>query len=181
LAHYSALLVSPGQQGHGIGHELLKRTFEHAEKTKATVKALITFTFNSVSHGLYIRHGLFPRCPIYNFKVAREAVVSNSRGALLRCAPLTNTVSHLRSLAKIDAQALGVSRAKHHRFLTEDSTTRGILLYRGVKSHRTPTPCFACKNDPSDGAETRRRGAADSGAEPVLAGAIGEREIMRGS
>ena len=65
------LFVSPGQQGRGIGQELLKRTFEHAKKTKAAVKALITFTFNSVSQGLYIRHGLFPRCPIYNFKVAR--------------------------------------------------------------------------------------------------------------
>jgi ribosomal protein S18 acetylase RimI-like enzyme len=125
------LFVSPGQQGRGIGQELLKRTFEHAEKAKAAVKALITFTFNNVSQGLYIRHGLFPRCPIYNFKVARETVVSNSRGALLRCAPLKNTVSHLRSLAKIDAQVLGVSRAKHHRFLTEDGTTKGILLYRG--------------------------------------------------
>ena len=125
------LFVSPGQQGHGIGHELLKRTYEHAEKTKATVKALITFTFNSVSQGLYIRHGLFPRCPIYNFEVAREAVVSNSRGALLRCAPLKNTVSHLRSLAKIDEQALGISRAKHHRFLIDDGKTRGVLLYMG--------------------------------------------------
>jgi GNAT superfamily N-acetyltransferase len=98
------LFVSPGQQGRGIGQELLKRTFEHAKKTKAAVKALITFTFNNVSQGLYIRHGLFPRCPIYNFKVAREAMVSSSRGALLRCAPLKNTVSHLGSLAKIDAQ-----------------------------------------------------------------------------
>src|ERR1700730_13497549 len=75
------LFVSPGQQGRGIGQELLKRTFEHAKKTKAAVKALITFTFNNVSQGLYIRHGLFPRCPIYNFKVAREAMVSSSREA----------------------------------------------------------------------------------------------------
>src|SRR5580658_9696181 len=54
-----------------------------------------------------------------------------------------------------------------------------VVFTLPVKSHPTPTPCFARKNDPSDGAETRRRGAADSGAEPGLAGAIGEREIMR--
>ena len=52
---------------------------------------------------------------------------------------------------------------------------------KGVKSHPTPTPCLACKNDPCDGAET-------GGAEPQIAeqsrswrAAIGEREVMRGS
>ena len=50
-----------------------------------------------------------------------------------------------------------------------------------VKSHRTPTPRFATKHDPSDGAET-------GGAEPQIAeqsrswrAGIGEREAMRGS
>jgi len=50
-----------------------------------------------------------------------------------------------------------------------------------VKSHRTPTPRFASKHDPCDGAET-------GGAEPQIAeqsrswrAAIGEREAMRGS
>jgi hypothetical protein len=50
-----------------------------------------------------------------------------------------------------------------------------------VKSHPTPTPRLARKNDPSDVAET-------GGAEPQIAeqsrswrAAIGEREVMRGS
>ena len=50
-----------------------------------------------------------------------------------------------------------------------------------VKSRPTPTPRFAFKNDPSDGAET-------GGAEPQIAeqsrswrAAIGEQEVMRGS
>src|SRR5476651_2349341 len=59
------LFVAPDQQGRGIGNELLKRTFEHAKKSGATNRALITFTFNTVSQGLYIRNGLFPRLPIY--------------------------------------------------------------------------------------------------------------------
>ena len=53
-------------------------------------------------------------------------------------------------------------------------------LHSVVKSHPTPTPRFASKNDPSDGAET-------GGAEPQVVeqsrswrAAIGEREIMRG-
>src|SRR5689334_10681431 len=53
------LFVSPGRQAHGIGRELLTRTLYQAQKTKAGTKALITFTFNTVSQGLYMRHGLF--------------------------------------------------------------------------------------------------------------------------
>jgi hypothetical protein len=37
----------------------------------------------------------------------------------------------LRNLAEIDAQALGVSREKHHRYLIKDKATKGILLYDG--------------------------------------------------
>jgi len=54
------LFVSPDHQGRGIGDTLLKRTFEHAAKADADNKALITFTFNTVSQGLYIRRGLYP-------------------------------------------------------------------------------------------------------------------------
>jgi hypothetical protein len=125
------LFVSPGQQGAGIGQELLKRTFGHAEKTHAVTKALITFTFNIVSQGLYIRHGLFPRCPIYNFKVQRETLMDCLQSTQLRCVPIENTASHLHSLAEIDAQVLGVSRAKHHRHLIEDGATRGVMLHAG--------------------------------------------------
>ena len=70
------LFVAPGQQGRGVGNELLARTFEHARKVGATNKSLITFTFNVVSQGLYIRHGMFPRLPIYLFSVARDALMT---------------------------------------------------------------------------------------------------------
>src|SRR5215469_17929835 len=57
------LFVAPGYQGNRIGGELLARTFEHARKAGATNRCLITFTFNVVSQGLYIRHGMLPRLP----------------------------------------------------------------------------------------------------------------------
>jgi ribosomal protein S18 acetylase RimI-like enzyme len=125
------LFVSPGQQGRGIGNELIKRTLEHARKSGAANKALITFTFNTVSQGLYIRHGLFPRFPIYNFSVTREHLMSRLRGAQLRCVPLEETASHLHSLAQSDARTLGISREKHHKYLINDGATRGVLLYAG--------------------------------------------------
>ena len=123
------LFVSAGTQGRGIGSELLKRTMQHAQKARATNMALITFTFNTVSQGLYIRHGLLPRFPIYFVKVERDVLVGRLQSSQLRCVPLQNTISHLQSLARIDAQALGLSREKHHRFLINSNAMRGVALY----------------------------------------------------
>jgi GNAT superfamily N-acetyltransferase len=125
------LFVRPEQQGRGIGNELLKRTLQQAQKTGAANKALITFTFNTVSQGLYIRHGLFPRTPIYNLNVSREILLGRLQGEQLRAEPIENSPSHLEDLACIDAAALNLSRAKHHKFLLADTTMKGILLYAG--------------------------------------------------
>ena len=122
------LFVSPGHQGRGIGNELLKRTLDHAQKRGTTNRALITFTFNTVSQGLYIRHGMFPRLPIYNFKVARKLLIDRLQGAQLRYVPLEEKPSHLHSLAHIDERALGVTREKHHRHLISDSGIRGVIF-----------------------------------------------------
>jgi ribosomal protein S18 acetylase RimI-like enzyme len=129
------LFVSPGHQGRSIGNELLKRTFEHARKSGATNRALITFTFNTVSQGLYIRNGLFPRFPIYNFSVARDLLMDRLRGGpQFRHVPLTETASDLDKIAQIDGRVLGVSREKHHRYLINDKATRGVGLYIGDDS-----------------------------------------------
>jgi ribosomal protein S18 acetylase RimI-like enzyme len=125
------LFVAPSHQGHGVGNELLKRTLNHAQKAGATNKALITFTFNTVSQGLYIRHGMFPRLPVYNLSVTREVLKSRVRGQQLRCVPLEDTASHLLDLDRIDARALGLSRKKHHRYLIKDGATKGFILYAG--------------------------------------------------
>jgi GNAT superfamily N-acetyltransferase len=124
------LFVSPAQQGSGIGGELINRTWEPAQNKGATDKALITFTFNTVSQGLYLRHGMFPRFPIYFFSVASERL-KGLEGPQFRYMKLEETGSHLRLLADIDARTLGVSREKHHRYLINDQSTTGVLLYRG--------------------------------------------------
>jgi GNAT superfamily N-acetyltransferase len=123
------LFVSPGHQGRGIGRELLKRTLDHAQKNGATNRALITFTFNAVSQALYIRYGMFPRLPIYNFNVRRDLLMERLKGAQLHYAPLEDKASHLRSVAHIDEQVLGVSREKHHRHLINESGIRGVIFY----------------------------------------------------
>jgi ribosomal protein S18 acetylase RimI-like enzyme len=125
------LFVSPGHQGRGIGHELLQRTLEHFRKSGATHGALITFAFNTVSQGLYLKYGLFPRFPIYNFSIARERLLGRLEGPQLRPVRLEETAADLRGLARIDAEALGVSREKHHRYLINDAATKGYGLYAG--------------------------------------------------
>jgi GNAT superfamily N-acetyltransferase len=125
------LFVSPGQQGRGIGNELLSRTFQHARQSGAVHRALITFTFNTVSQGLYLKNGLLPRCPVYMFSVPRERLSGRVPGPQFEHARLADTAPHLRELAGIDAQALGTSRKKHHRFLLNDRSTRAFALYDG--------------------------------------------------
>lgn len=125
------LFVDPAQQGRGIGNELLKRTFEHAKKSGAAHKALITFAFNRVSQGLYIRHGLFPKMPIYFLGAARERVMAGAPKSPLRGAPIDATAAQMNSLAEIDIRAIGTAREKHHRYLLDESGTVGVILSAG--------------------------------------------------
>jgi GNAT superfamily N-acetyltransferase len=125
------LFVSPDHQGHRIGNELIKRTLEHAEKAGAANKVLITFAFNKVSQGLYLRHGLFPRFPIYSFSVAREHLSARLQGPRFDCSPLEEDAASLRRMSLADERVLGVSREKHHRYLNSDSRTKGFDLYDG--------------------------------------------------
>jgi GNAT superfamily N-acetyltransferase len=124
------LFVSPARQGQGIGNELLKRTLHQAQKAGATSRALITFTFNRVSQALYIRHGIFPRMPIYFFSVPSEKLQDRLQEARYRSVPIADLNSDLDRLAQIDMQALGVSRRKHHKFLIADSANKCHLLYK---------------------------------------------------
>ena len=124
------LFVSPDQQGGGIGNELIKRTWEPAQRKGAANKALITFTFNTVSQGLYLRYGMFLRFPVYFFSVASERLAARFKDERFQYVPLE--ASNLSYLAEIDARALGVSREKHHRYLINEKATKGVLFYDGT-------------------------------------------------
>jgi GNAT superfamily N-acetyltransferase len=121
------LFISPERQNQGIGHALISRTMDQARKSGAKTKALITFAFNRASQSLYIRHGLFPQLPVYFFAGARDQL--RLPPERLPSAPLSLSAAHLRDLDAIDAAVLGVSRAKHHRYLLEDAATKGLLLH----------------------------------------------------
>lgn len=123
------LFIAPRMQGSGIGTELLRRSLQHADQAAAKVRALITFAFNTVSQGLYIRHGMFPRLPVYMFNIDRERIVNLRLRAAMKYRPAAASSSDLGTLAAIDLSALEVSREKHHKFLLDDPAMKGFLLY----------------------------------------------------
>lgn len=125
------LFVDHAQQGRGIGNELLQRTLEHARKSGAADKALITFTFNRVSQGLYIRHGFFPKTPVYFFGARREEMMAGLPRPRLRTIAIDDTTADMKRLAEIDARAVGVAREKHHRYLLNSPGTTGVMLCAG--------------------------------------------------
>lgn len=125
------LFIAPRMQGSGIGRELLRRALHHANQAGATTRALITFTFNTVSQGLYMRHGMFPRLPVYMFNVERKALANASPAVGLEFRRAEASESDVAILAALDTGALGVSREKHHKYLLNDQTLKGFLLYDG--------------------------------------------------
>ena len=125
------LFVAPDHQGQGIGNELLGRTLRHASQAGASEKRLITFAFNVVSQGLYVRHGLLPRTPIHLCRAARESLASRERGQMLRTTRIRGTASDLEILRRLDVAAVGVSREKHHRYLLGDPEIEGMFLEDG--------------------------------------------------
>jgi GNAT superfamily N-acetyltransferase len=125
------LFIAPRMQGSGIGSELLKRTLQHADQAAAKIRALITFTFNTVSQGLYVRYGMFPRLPIYMFNVDRDRVVSGRRRSHMKYKLIERSSPDLGTLAAIDLSVLGVSREKHHEYLLNDREMKGLLFYKG--------------------------------------------------
>ncbi|MGB3436111.1 N-acetyltransferase family protein [Achromobacter sp.] len=125
------LFVAPGRQGQGIGDQLLRRTLAQASQAGASEKCLITFAFNLVSQGLYVRHGLLPRVPIHLCRVERESLALQTRGAAFRATPIEQTGADLDALRKLDAAALGIAREKHHRYLLGDASIKGVFLNDG--------------------------------------------------
>ena len=123
------LFVAPQLQGSGIGRELLGQAFDHAVQNGAKTRALITFTFNTVSQGLYIRHGMFPRLPLTIVSVDRSKVRATDFGAPFLYRAIEP--ADMAALVDLDRSALGVSREKHHAYLASEPTMKGFLLREG--------------------------------------------------
>lgn len=125
------LFVASDRQGQGIGNELLERTLQHASEAGATEKALITFAFNVVSQGLYVRHGMFPRMLIHLCTAQRVSLQDHVQASTLHATPIQATAADLAALREFDLATLGVSREKHHQYLLGRPRMKGVFLEEG--------------------------------------------------
>lgn len=121
------LFVDPAVQGEGVGGELLRRVFAQADATGATTRALITFAFNTVSLGLYARHGMFARLPLHMMSGERETVAAALPETGLVSARLEAGGAYEAALDALDIGALGAQR----RWLREDPAMTGHVFLRG--------------------------------------------------
>jgi ribosomal protein S18 acetylase RimI-like enzyme len=121
------LFILPEYQGQGVGGELMRRTLSHAQKNDVDNRALITFAYNRVSIGLYAKHGLFPREPLYTVGVAREALAERVAEEFA-WTTLNDSRSHATALSRIDEASLGLSREKHHHYLLTEGAVTGVLF-----------------------------------------------------
>lgn len=127
------LFVLPQYQGRGVGDTLLQRTLDQARKHEVDNRALITFSFNRASIGLYVKHGLFPRQPIYVVSAPRARLAGRPATHDLAWTPIDGDRAYAATLRQIDEAALGVVRDLHHRYLRSEPAVKGFLLEQGGK------------------------------------------------
>ena len=127
--YLAQLFVEPGKQARGVGGELLQKTLLHAERLKATNRALITFAFNTSSIGLYTKHGLYPRQPLFRISAPASEVQRRLRSSRYALRPIAARAP-VDWLGQIDSDILGFRRDRHHEFLLRTDAT-GFRIEEG--------------------------------------------------
>jgi len=122
------LFVLPEYQGRGVGNALMQRTLEHARVNKVENRALISFAYNRVSIGLYVRHGLFPRMPLYMVSAPRDALARRIKIEGPRWRALTDSAADMDAVDRVDGAAVGFARSKQHHFLGQQSALTGMAF-----------------------------------------------------
>jgi ribosomal protein S18 acetylase RimI-like enzyme len=127
--YLAQLFIEPGKQARGVGGELLQKTLHHAERLKATNRALITFAFNTSAIGLYTKYGLYPRQPLYRISAPASVVQRRLRSSRYACSPIAVGAA-VDWLGQIDSDILGFRRDRHHEYLLRTDAT-GFRIEEG--------------------------------------------------
>lgn len=114
--------VLPGQQSAGVGAELLARAFPAAGASRRFIIA----TSDARALARYLKAGVYPRFPIYEFRRAPQAVAAKSD---LRFAPMAPAGDDSERLAAIDQAVLGYRRNALHAWLATQRA--GFMAWRG--------------------------------------------------
>jgi GNAT superfamily N-acetyltransferase len=124
------LFIRPGTQASGVGRALLSKTLEQAQRNDADNRALITLAYNSVSTGLYVRHGMYPREPLYLTRAPASTVARHLATTTGYDAVPVSPFEPPQWIGEIDEEVLGFRRDSHHRFLLSASPARAISIDR---------------------------------------------------
>ena len=120
LRELTEFFVLPGEQSRGVGGELLARAFP---RDGARRRAIIATT-DQRALARYLRAGVYPRSPIYEFVRQAEPMNVATDLAIEPAAPSPTTLAELRS---VDLAVLGHARDADHAFLADN---RRSFLYR---------------------------------------------------
>ncbi|MGQ0604780.1 MAG: GNAT family N-acetyltransferase [Anaerolineales bacterium] len=113
--------VLPGQQSAGVGRELLARAMPSANGARHRV---VIATTDTRAQARYLKAGVLPRFPVYNFSRQPEVVPLETE---LHFEPMAADETTLGVLRNIDRAVLGHTRDEDHRWLMQD---RRGLIYR---------------------------------------------------
>ena len=127
LAH---LFVSPEHQGLDIGQSLMERAMKHHKGQAITNRALATFAYNPVSISLYVRHGIYPREPLYWMEGPSQQVKTDA-STKLRNERIVDFEKARSILTRVDELTLGYPREKNHEFLFSLPSVRCHLFSSG--------------------------------------------------
>lgn len=117
--------VLPGEQSHGVGSELIKRTFPAEDDN---LHRTIIATTDSRALSLYLKAKVYPRFPVINFERSPKVVELQTDLQIQSLSPGEET---LALLASIDQVVLGNRRDEDHAWLLSDR--QGYHYYRSGK------------------------------------------------
>ncbi len=123
LLELTEFFVLPDYQSAGVGRELLARAFP-ADAPGVHERAIIA-TIDERAVGRYLKAGVYPRFPIYEFYRAPEPVQVPTDLVIV---PLADVPDPLPALAKLDEAILGHRRDADHAWLME--TRQGYVYQR---------------------------------------------------
>lgn len=113
--------VLPGQQSAGLGRELLARAFPYDGAERRAIIA----TLDVRAQARYLKAGVYPRFPLYNFSRRPEPAALETD---LRSVRLSATDEALAALRAVDLAVLGHARDVDHAWLLGDR--QGFLFVR---------------------------------------------------
>jgi len=114
--YLAQLFTDPAVQAKGVGQALLARALQQARRHGARNRALITMAYNTTSTELYIRHGMYPREPLYRMAAPLAALGKVAMAPGYEVMPIEPWPESRDWLALIDEEVLGFRRETHHAF-----------------------------------------------------------------